>query len=94
MLNDKFGAGIPPFTPIKINTITCQIDNHTSEQPVLEIPADATINHTELPYPLGNIVAYDSNGMDISDSVVAVSDIGGAFYGDGQSIQFVHQGMI
>jgi len=87
LLNDRFGAGIPPFTPVKINSITCQINNPTSEAPVLEIPADATIQHAELPYSIGNIVAYDSNGKDISDSAVAVSDRGGALFGDGKGIQ-------
>ncbi len=87
MLNDQFGAGIPIFSPVEINTITCQINNSTSEDPVLKIPADAIIKHTELPYSLGNIVAYDSNGKDISDSAVAVSDIGGVLFGDGQHIQ-------
>lgn len=87
LLNDTFGAGIPIFSFVEINTITCQTNNPTSENIVLEIPADVTIKHTELPYSLGKIVAYDSNGKDISDSAIAVSNKGGLLFGDGQRIQ-------
>jgi hypothetical protein len=87
LLNDRFGAGIPPFTPIKINSITCQSNDPTLAVPVLEIPADAIIKQAQLPYSIGKIVAYDSNDKDISDSAVAVSDRGGALFGDGQGIQ-------
>ncbi len=87
LLNDRFGAGIPPFTPARINSITCQIINPTSEPPVLEIPPDVTIQYADLPYSIGNVVAYDSNGKNVSDSAVAVSDRGGALFGDGQGIQ-------
>ena len=87
LLNDIFGAGIPPLTPIKINSITCQINDPTSAAPVLEIPDDAIIKQAQLPYSIGKIVAYDSNGRDISDSAVAVSDRGGTLFGDGQRIQ-------
>lgn len=87
LLNNEFGAGIAPFTPVKINTITCQDNHPTSETPVLEIPADVTIQRTQLPYSIGKIIAHDSNGKDISDSTAAVSDRGGALYGDGQNIQ-------
>lgn len=87
LLNDIFGAGIPPLTPVKINSITGQINEPTSSAPVLDIPADAIIQLAKLPYSIGKIVAYDANGKDISDSAVAVSDGGGALYRDGQGIQ-------
>jgi len=87
LLNDTFGAGIPPFSPVKINSLTCQIDDPTLAVPVLEIPADAIIKLAQLPYSIGKIVAHDSNGKDISESAVAVSDRGGALYRDGQGIQ-------
>jgi len=87
LLNDAFGAGIPPFPPVKINAITCQVNDPTSAVPVLEVPADAIIKLAQLPYSIGKIVAYDSNGKNISDSAVAVSDRGGTLFGDGQGIQ-------
>ncbi len=87
LLNDTFGAGIPPFSLVKINSLTCQIDDSTSAVPVLEIPADVVIKLAQLPYSIGKIVAHDSNGKNISDSAVAVSDRGGSLFGDGQGIQ-------
>ena len=87
LLNDKFGAGFPPFSPVSINTITCQHRGNAAELPTLEIPADTTINHQDMPYSLGKIVAYDASGRDISDSAVAVSDNGGTLFRDGQDLQ-------
>ena len=87
LLNDTFGAGIPPFSPVKINSITCQVNDPASTVPVLEVPADAIIKLAQLPYSIGKIVAYDSNDKNISDSAVAVSDRGGTLFGDGQGIQ-------
>ena len=87
LLNDSFGAGIPPLTPVQINTITCQVENLTGEMPVLEVPPDITISWTDLPYVIGEIKAFDANGKDISDSAVASSDNGGVLFGDGQNLQ-------
>ena len=87
LLNDRYGAGIHPFSPVKINTITCQYVQHQKDTPTLEIPPDTVVKHSELPYSLGAITAYDASGNDISDSAVAVSDIDGILYGDGSNIQ-------
>jgi len=87
LLNDSFGAGIPPLTPVQINTITCQVENPTDEIPILEVPRHATVKLSDLPYLIGKIQAFDVNGKDISDSAVATSDNGGVLFGDGQNIQ-------
>jgi hypothetical protein len=87
LLNDRFGVGIAPFTPVKINTITCQVDDATDKHPSLEVPANAVIGLSDLPYTLGSIRAFDANGNDVSDSAVAASDIGGTLFGDGQNLQ-------
>ena len=87
LLNNRFGAGLQPFADVHINAITCQSEAPTHKAPSLEIPGDVVIRLSDLPYSLGKIHAYDSNGKDISDSAVAISDIGGALYGDGQNIQ-------
>jgi len=87
LFNDSFGAGIPPLTPVQINTIACQVENPTDEIPVLEVPRDMTIRRADLPYVIGEIKAFDANGKDISDSAVATSNNGGVLFGDGQNLQ-------
>jgi len=87
LLNDRFGMGLQPFSPSEINSITCQKVILTDKNSSLDIPNDASINISDLPYSIGYIQANDSNGKDISDSAVATSDLDGVLYGDGQNIQ-------
>ena len=87
LLNDRYGMGIAPLTDVKINAITGQSRIPTRHAPTLTLPADVIIERKDLPYNLGHIIAHDSNGKDISDSAVAVSNTGGVLFGDGQNLR-------